>query len=158
MRRLFVMAAVAVLIAGSPAAYAQERGAGADRFEVTGFPVGGVFFGSLADRIGRKPTMALTILFYSVFSGLTYFATELWQVAVLRFLVALGVGGLGGDAVPGSGLAGNRAGQPQPGPAFLQGDAGQQAGVANDGVAASHAVSFRASPQRGAVGRRVVAV
>ena len=58
-----------------------------------GGTVGGVLFGSLADRIGRKPTMALTILFYSVFSGLTYFATELWQVAALRFLVALGVGG-----------------------------------------------------------------
>ena len=54
---------------------------------------GGLAFGSLADRYGRKPTMALTILFYSVFSGLTYFATELWHVAVLRFLVALGVGG-----------------------------------------------------------------
>jgi MFS family permease len=30
---------------------------------------------------------------YSVFSGLTYFAATLWQVAVLRFLVAMGVGG-----------------------------------------------------------------
>jgi MFS family permease len=59
---------------------------------LVGGTVGGVLFGSLADRIGRKPTMALTILFYSVFSGLTYFATELWHVAVLRFLVALGVG------------------------------------------------------------------
>jgi MFS family permease len=58
-----------------------------------GGTVGGVLFGSLADRIGRKPTMALTILFYSVFSGLTYFATDVWQVAILRFLVALGVGG-----------------------------------------------------------------
>jgi MFS family permease len=54
---------------------------------------GGVAFGSLADRYGRKPVLALTILFYSIFSGLTYFATELWHVAVLRFLVALGVGG-----------------------------------------------------------------
>jgi MFS family permease len=35
----------------------------------------------------------LTILTYSVFSGLTYFATELWQIGLLRFLVALGVGG-----------------------------------------------------------------
>src|SRR5262249_8836612 len=60
---------------------------------LVGGTLGGVLFGILADRIGRKPTMALTILFYSVFSGLTYFATELWQVAVLRFLVALGVGG-----------------------------------------------------------------
>ena len=37
--------------------------------------------------------MALTILFYSVFSGLTAFASELWHVGVLRFLVAMGVGG-----------------------------------------------------------------
>jgi MFS family permease len=60
---------------------------------LVGGTLGGVVFGSLADRFGRKPTMALTILFYSVFSGLTFFATRLWHVAVLRFLVALGVGG-----------------------------------------------------------------
>ncbi len=60
---------------------------------LVGGTIGGVFFGSLADRFGRKPTMVLTILLYSVFSGLTAFATELWHVAVLRFLVALGVGG-----------------------------------------------------------------
>jgi MFS family permease len=58
-----------------------------------GGTLGGLAFGSLADRYGRKPMMILTILFYSIFSGLTYFATELWHVAVLRFLVALGVGG-----------------------------------------------------------------
>ncbi len=58
-----------------------------------GGTLGGVAFGSLADRIGRKPTMALTILCYSIFSGLTYFATNLWHVGMLRFLVALGVGG-----------------------------------------------------------------
>ena len=58
-----------------------------------GGTLGGIVFGSLADRYGRKPAMAATILFYSVFSGLTYFATELWHVAALRFLVALGVGG-----------------------------------------------------------------
>jgi MFS family permease len=60
---------------------------------LVGGTVGGVLFGNLADRIGRKPTMAVTILFYSLFSGVTYFATELWHVAALRFLVALGVGG-----------------------------------------------------------------
>jgi MFS family permease len=37
--------------------------------------------------------MVVTILFYSVFAGLTYFVTELWQVGALRFLVAMGVGG-----------------------------------------------------------------
>ncbi|MEM7696933.1 MAG: MFS transporter [Verrucomicrobiota bacterium] len=58
-----------------------------------GGTVGGILFGSLADRYGRKPIMILTILMYSVFSGLTYFATEPWHVVVLRFLVAMGVGG-----------------------------------------------------------------
>src|SRR2546429_3474703 len=45
-----------------------------------GGTLGGVAFGSLADRFGRKPAMAATILFYSVFAGLTYFATSLWHV------------------------------------------------------------------------------
>lgn len=58
-----------------------------------GGTIGGLGCGSLADRFGRKPIMVLTILMYSVFSGLTYFATELWHVAVLRLLVAMGVGG-----------------------------------------------------------------
>ncbi|QGJ69942.1 MFS transporter [Planctomycetales bacterium 10988] len=54
---------------------------------------GGLLFGSLADRYGRRLIMAITILFYSIFSGLTFFADSLWQVAILRFLVAVGVGG-----------------------------------------------------------------
>jgi MFS family permease len=50
-----------------------------------GGTIGGWLFSSLADRMGRKPVMALTILFYSLFSGLTAFAGEIWQVAALRF-------------------------------------------------------------------------
>lgn len=58
-----------------------------------GGTIGGWLFSSLADRWGRNPVMALTILFYSVFSGLTAFASEIWHVGALRFLVAMGVGG-----------------------------------------------------------------
>jgi MFS family permease len=58
-----------------------------------GGTLGGLVFGSLADRFGRKPVLSATILCYSLFAGLTYFATSAWQVAALRFLVALGVGG-----------------------------------------------------------------
>ena len=60
---------------------------------LVGGTLGGWIFSSLADKWGRKPVMALTILFYSIFSGLTGFATELWHVGALRFLVAMGVGG-----------------------------------------------------------------
>jgi MFS family permease len=58
-----------------------------------GGTLGGLLFSSLADKWGRNPVMALTILFYSIFSGLTAFADQIWQVGALRFLVAMGVGG-----------------------------------------------------------------
>jgi MFS family permease len=58
-----------------------------------GGTVGGVLFGSLADRLGRRPVMIATILMYSIFSGMNYFATELWHIAALRFLMAMGAGG-----------------------------------------------------------------
>jgi len=60
---------------------------------LVGGAVGGMLFGSLADRWGRRPLIMVTVLTYSLFSGLTYFATSLWQVAATRFLVAMGVGG-----------------------------------------------------------------
>jgi MFS family permease len=74
---------------------------------LVGGTFGGILFGWLGDRWGRRPAMIVTILFYSVFSGLTFFAHSLWQIGALRFLVAMGVGGewavaaaLVGEAVP----------------------------------------------------------
>jgi MFS family permease len=58
-----------------------------------GGAIGGVCFGVVSDRIGRARTMILTILMYSAFTCLTAFAQQWWHVAVLRFLVAMGVGG-----------------------------------------------------------------
>jgi MFS family permease len=55
--------------------------------------VGGVLFGFLADRVGRKRALALSILTYSVCSfacGLTQTVT---QLAFFRFLLGLGMGG-----------------------------------------------------------------
>ena len=54
---------------------------------------GGVLFGMLSDRIGRSKTMVITILFYSAFTCVTAFAQAPWQMVVLRFFVAMGVGG-----------------------------------------------------------------
>jgi MFS family permease len=60
---------------------------------LVGGAVGGVFFGMLSDRIGRTKTMILTILVYSGFTCVTALAQTWWQMAILRFLVAMGVGG-----------------------------------------------------------------
>jgi len=60
---------------------------------LAGGTLGGLLFGSLADRWGRRPSMVITILMYSIFSGLTAFSHSLWQVGAARFLVAMGVGG-----------------------------------------------------------------
>lgn len=58
-----------------------------------GAATGGLLFGWLGDRVGRVRAMALSILTYSVFTGLCYFATEAWHLAALRFVAALGMGG-----------------------------------------------------------------
>jgi MFS family permease len=54
---------------------------------------GGVLFGIISDKIGRSRTMIITILFYSLFTCVTAFAQHPWQMVVLRFFVAMGVGG-----------------------------------------------------------------
>ncbi|MFO0959323.1 MAG: MFS transporter [Isosphaeraceae bacterium] len=58
-----------------------------------GWAVGGVIFGILGDRIGRARTMMLTILLYSMFTGLSALSRGLWDFAFYRFLTGLGVGG-----------------------------------------------------------------
>ena len=37
--------------------------------------------------------MIISVLFYSVFTGICYFVTAPWQLGVFRFLAALGMGG-----------------------------------------------------------------
>ncbi len=62
-------------------------------FFLLGGAFGGVVFGMISDRIGRARTMIFTILFYSLFTCLSAFSEEPWHMVVLRFLVAMGVGG-----------------------------------------------------------------
>jgi len=50
-------------------------------------------WGPIADRFGRKRTLAATIIFYSVFTGLTAISDNVWQVGVYRFLAGVGIGG-----------------------------------------------------------------
>ena len=58
-----------------------------------GWASGGLLFGVLGDRIGRAKTMMITILMYSLFTGLSAFSVTFWDFAMYRFLTGLGVGG-----------------------------------------------------------------
>jgi MFS family permease len=58
-----------------------------------GWALGGVLFGILADYIGRTRTMILTILIYSLFTGMAALSHNWWELMIYRFLTALGIGG-----------------------------------------------------------------
>ena len=58
-----------------------------------GAAAGGLVFGWMGDRIGRVKAMAFAILVYSGFTGLLYFVQTPTQIAALRFLAAIGMGG-----------------------------------------------------------------
>src|SRR5438067_2277834 len=55
--------------------------------------LGGILFGWLADRVGRKRVMVWTILLYSLGTGLSAFATNPGLFFALRALTGLGIGG-----------------------------------------------------------------
>ncbi len=55
--------------------------------------IGGVFFGFLADRIGRKRALMLSILTYSICSFASGLSTTVLMLAVFRFILGLGMGG-----------------------------------------------------------------
>ena len=57
-----------------------------------GWGIGGLIGGVLADYLGRKRTMMLAILAYSVTTGLSAFAWDWMSFAVLRFLVGIAIG------------------------------------------------------------------
>lgn len=58
-----------------------------------GWATGGLVFGLFGDRWGRARTMMLTILLYSLFTGLSAFSIHWWDFAIYRFLTGMGVGG-----------------------------------------------------------------
>jgi MFS transporter, SHS family, sialic acid transporter len=72
-------------------------------FFLVGAATGGVLFGWLGDRIGRVRSMMLSVLTYALVSGLCGLAQDVqigsvivrgaWQIGILRFIAALGMGG-----------------------------------------------------------------
>src|SRR5262245_14059310 len=54
---------------------------------------GGVIFGVLADRIGRKRALMAAVLIYSVFTAACGFAQTVTQLAIFRIALGFGMGG-----------------------------------------------------------------
>ena len=59
---------------------------------LVGQAFGALTAGPMADRIGRKKVLVLSILVFGGFSLITAFATSLTQLTILRFLTGLGLG------------------------------------------------------------------
>lgn len=59
-----------------------------------GMMFGAILFGTLADRIGRKNVIAITFLFFSLFTLLCGFAETPTMFSTFRFLAGLGLGGI----------------------------------------------------------------
>lgn len=57
-----------------------------------GFAAGGIAAGVLADYVGRKRTLMLSILWYAVFAGLTAMSWNYWSMLTCRFFTGIGLG------------------------------------------------------------------
>jgi len=55
--------------------------------------IGGMLFGFLADRVGRKRALMASILTYSICSFASGLSTSVLMLAVFRFILGLGMGG-----------------------------------------------------------------
>ncbi len=54
---------------------------------------GGMVFGLIADRSGRTRALMGSVLLYSIFTAMCGFAQNLWQLALFRVLLGIGMGG-----------------------------------------------------------------
>jgi len=83
-----------LLLVSSPAdALVKERSSWIQAAFLVGWALGGGFFGRLGDLLGRSRALALTILTYALFTGLSCLAQTWWQLLIFRFVAALGIGG-----------------------------------------------------------------
>src|SRR5450432_4470122 len=101
-----------LLGAGASNATIDQQAAWATSIFMIGWAIGGVFFGVLGDRLGRAKTMMITILSYTIFTGLSVFSTGVWDFNIYRFLCGLGVGGQFGTGLARVAEGGPRGARP----------------------------------------------
>ena len=95
-QRLFILARTPALRDLLPASAADQLptfAGWATGLFIAGWATGGLLFSLLGDRAGRVRTMTLTILVYSLFTGLSGLARSWPEFAAYRFLCGMGMGG-----------------------------------------------------------------
>lgn len=60
---------------------------------LVGSTLGGLYFGWLADRIGRRTTLQITLVLVGVGAVLSAMSQGFWSLSITRFLAGLGLGG-----------------------------------------------------------------
>jgi MFS family permease len=55
--------------------------------------IGALWFGRLADRLGRRKLFLYTLGLYLLFNGLSGFAWDFWSFLAMRFVAGMGIGG-----------------------------------------------------------------
>ena len=102
-QQLFILARNSAITALSPAGLGpdliKKAGGNATAIFVAGWAMGGLIFGAVGDRIGRAKTLTLTVLMYSLFTGLSALANSVAMFELFRFITGLGVGGVFGLSV-----------------------------------------------------------
>src|SRR5262249_8846776 len=64
-----------------------------------GAAAGGAVFGWCGDRVGRTRAMALSVLCYSLVTGMSYWCRDPVSLLALRFVACMGIGGVGPNGV-----------------------------------------------------------
>ncbi len=59
-----------------------------------GMMFGAMGFGMLSDKLGRKRTIIMCVVLFSLTTVINGFATTPWQFGILRFIAGLGIGGV----------------------------------------------------------------
>src|SRR5438128_1206194 len=91
---VMLYAIVLAALIEDPALHLSTRAAGAlGSVTLLSAAAGGMTFGVIADRIGRKRALMAAVLIYSVFTAACGFAQSALQLAIIRVLLGLGFGG-----------------------------------------------------------------
>jgi hypothetical protein len=95
-QRLFSLARNPALKSLMTSGDVQAMGKDVTALFLVGWGVGGLVFGALGDRHGRAKMLTVTVLVYSVFTGLSFFSQSYLDFALFRFLTGVGIGGVFG--------------------------------------------------------------